>query len=230
LVFTTFSELDRPFEQAVGEVTFDLRSLPWTGETVKLVADLGLGSINVAVPPTVAITGRGEVGLGLIELMGEGSVPRFGASAIRDFNLAGGNGTLVLDLEVGSGQIRVIRSDTDVTSNEVGVGDIDVSIADESQIRDYRLGFGDVALDLGGLVLTEDRTMQVLVGFGDITVLVNDQMPLQVEATSGLGSVVILGEATSSLPGEFRNGLPGPTLTLELRTGAGQVVVEGFRR
>jgi phage shock protein PspC (stress-responsive transcriptional regulator) len=99
------------YRLGVGELIVDLRNLDWSRErVVDLPVDLGVGQASVYVPARVCITGSTHVGAGESEVAGERNE---GTDVDHD---VGSGATavprLVIDADVGLGQLRVINSDT----------------------------------------------------------------------------------------------------------------------
>ena len=101
---------DRPakYEMAVGELDLDLRGLDVAEGTTVVQAELGMGELHVQVPPDVEVRIDGHAGAGEIRLPGGTSE---GTDVDREEILAGPSGApvLVIDAEVGFGQVRVER-------------------------------------------------------------------------------------------------------------------------
>lgn len=95
-----------------------------------------------------------------------------------------------------------------------------------------RRDIGTLTVDLRGLTLTEDATYQAGVDVGNVVVLVPPDRPVRVNYRLDVGSVVVFGRPAGNGP-ELSGGVsdsggapPGrPTLTLDLRVGAGSVEV-----
>ncbi len=105
-------DLDEPYRLVAGEMVLDLRSLDLPVEPVTVEASIGAGSLVVLLPEDATVRLRTEVGVGDLALPGdERGVHRGGTSLDRQLTLQGdeGAGTLVVDLEVGLGEIEVTR-------------------------------------------------------------------------------------------------------------------------
>ena len=102
---TTVDELERSYEYSIGTVTFDLRDIPWDGETVELEVDMAAGRVQVILPPDVAVSGTAAVDIGEVDTP---SIYRGGPNEIAvDLNEPGTDGEVVLDLKVGLGAVDV---------------------------------------------------------------------------------------------------------------------------
>jgi predicted membrane protein len=112
-----------------------------------------------------------------------------------------------------------------------GVGEREERPTTLSQLRDeYRLGIGQLTLDLTGLhaVTGEERHVRARVGIGQLTVVVPEDTPVRVEARSGLGQVQVFDVEGSGFDVQ-RTTAPGsgavPVFELVLTVGLGQVEV-----
>jgi predicted membrane protein len=112
-----------------------------------------------------------------------------------------------------------------------GVGERDERPTSLSQLdAEYRLGIGQLTLDLTSLNAFdgETRHVRVRVGIGRLTVIVPEDTPVRVEARSGLGQVQIFDVEGSGFDVQ-RTTAPGsgasPVFELVLTVGLGQVEV-----
>ncbi len=69
-------------------------------------ASVGVGQVLVYAPPTRVVSVRSHVGVGQLEVFG---ITRTGIGADLDFTQTGENPPLLLDVEAGVGQVRVVR-------------------------------------------------------------------------------------------------------------------------
>jgi hypothetical protein len=96
----------------------------------------------------------------------------------------------------------------------------------------YQLGIGHLVLDLRALALAEPTTIvRARVGIGQLEVDVPADVRVDVRAHAGAGSLVLFGRETGGWGRDERvvaAGTASPTLELDLRVGAGQVVVRRF--
>ena len=83
-------------------MTVDLRD--YDGFHVK--ASVGIGQVLVYTPALRVVAVRSHVGVGQAEIFG---VARSGIGADLDYTSAGAGPPLVLDVEAGIGQVRVVR-------------------------------------------------------------------------------------------------------------------------
>jgi hypothetical protein len=100
----TVAELDDRYEHAIGELRIDLRDLEQDAE---IRADLGIGLLYVIVPRDADISVTAEIGIGEIDVL---DLRRGGLGVDRTVRSAGDGAELVLDLEVGIGELRVDRA------------------------------------------------------------------------------------------------------------------------
>lgn len=106
---TSASSIASPYEWGAGDVVLDLSAVsPTTRTPVK--AGLGAGTLTVVLPPTARAEVTGSVGAGTIT-MPDGSVSSGFGRDVRE-TLVGpsgssGGGTLLLELNVGVGELRV---------------------------------------------------------------------------------------------------------------------------
>ena len=100
------------YRLTAGRMVLDLRSLDPAGAPVPVVASIAAGSLSVLVPEGATIVVDTRIGVGQLLLPGEDRRERRdGAGVDEDVTLPGdeGAGTLVLDLEVGVGEVEVDR-------------------------------------------------------------------------------------------------------------------------
>ncbi|GGN57812.1 PspC family transcriptional regulator [Actinoplanes lobatus] len=93
----------------VGNVTLDLRSVDFTGQTQAVTASMKLGQLRILLPPTVDASVTAGVDGGRVVLFGE----EYNDSSTRQADDLGadgaGGGTLQLDVRVEAGNLEVIR-------------------------------------------------------------------------------------------------------------------------
>lgn len=103
------AQLAPAYELGAGQLTLDLRGLDLSGEQRQVSASIGVGELLVVVPEGVAVSVRAEAGVGEVDVLGvhrSGLRPRVQTREVG----AGFGGGLELDLRVGLGQVRVVRS------------------------------------------------------------------------------------------------------------------------
>lgn len=110
-----------------------------------------------------------------------------------------------------------------------GLGDREVSPTSVAELQDrYELGAGTLRLDLRGLVLDgESAATEVTVGLGEVTLLVPDDVAVDVRATAGIGGVDVLGVRRDGVAPrvEERRGGDEGRLELDLAVGLGSIEV-----
>ncbi len=102
--------VDDSYELGAGELIIDLRDVDFDGRTVEVDAEVGVGEIRIRLPAGVAADVSGQVGIGTIRV---GEREHGGVGVEGDFLLEGPEGMLVLDAEVGIGQIVVTSRSVD---------------------------------------------------------------------------------------------------------------------
>ncbi len=198
-----FAGLADTYHEGAGELTIDLTELPWSGETITLNAEVGVGEIALRVPQGVAVEASGDVGIGEFAIGAgfEGDTSTEGGFGVdRTFTLEGsGIGTVVANLEVGIGRIVVETDDNRLFDGDqfrapAALGDLVVDVTSTESLEDsYVTSEGDITLDLAGLVLTEDRSIEVTSDFGDITVILPVDTSYRVAARTDFGVVDLFG-------------------------------------
>lgn len=106
----TVEEVRDPYRLVAGELVLDLRDLDLRGQRLEVVASIGAGSLHVLVPDDVDTRVLTRIGVGELVAPGAG-LDRGGPSVDEELSFDGreGGGTLVLDLEVGLGEVEVTR-------------------------------------------------------------------------------------------------------------------------
>lgn len=112
-----------------------------------------------------------------------------------------------------------------------GLGERHHSVSQVSDLDDrYEVGIGDLVLDLSQLDLAEARDVRVTVGAGNLTVILPAGLPVDIEAKSGAGEIILFDDKVEGvgLDKEHRDGdytADGPGLALTLEIGAGSIEV-----
>lgn len=110
---TRLSELDDLYEVSMGKGTLDLSGLPLVRQETTVRATVGLGHLVVLVPQDQDVFVNTDVAGGEVTVFGE---RQEGVGFETHDGFPGDGGTLVLDLEVGFGEIEVIRAGSDALS------------------------------------------------------------------------------------------------------------------
>ena len=209
------------YRLGVGGLIIDLRDVYFEGRTVQLETQVGIGEVLVRLPEGVAADVSGQVGLGALQV---GDQDRGGIGVEADLGLEGLAGTLVLDANVGIGQV-VVQSWPALPPEQAPRPEPDLRGA-------YTLANGSLRLDLGGLVLEEDRSVSVDVGKGEVWVTVPEDLGLRITSRVGRGRLTLFDEVWegSNLNATHSTQISGaPRLTLDIRLGEGSVTVEEER-
>lgn len=100
-------EVQGPYRLAAGEMTLDLREIKLApGEVLELEASVGAGRLLVLIPDGIGLQVTGHAGFGQVALLG----PTGDGIDVDRYLTAEGAGTLVLDLDVGFGQVDLATS------------------------------------------------------------------------------------------------------------------------
>ncbi len=110
------------------------------------------------------------------------------------------------------------------------VGDYTATIRDETNLpANITRSAGDLDVDLSGLRLTQDRTLTIRVGAGDVTLRLPQNQRTTVNWQLGVGHVNGLGGSTSALAGAesltTNPAATGPQLTITVIDGVGDLTV-----
>jgi phage shock protein PspC (stress-responsive transcriptional regulator) len=234
---SAFSGLAATYEKGAGELVVDLTELPWSGETVTVRAELGVGELELRVPAGVGVEARGDVGIGefATQSTSQGESNAEGGFGIdQTFSIAGsGIGTVLANLEVGIGRIVVEVDDNQLFDGAdpafTGVfGDLVIDVdSTEALEESYTTSEGDIILDLAGLVLTSDRAVEVLTDLGDITVILPVDTSYRVVARTDTGVVDLFGEDRVDRGGSVRADsiTTGPVIELNIVSLDGDITL-----
>ena len=223
-------DINESYELGVGGLIIDLRDVDFAGRTVTMDAEVGIGEIVVRLPEGVAADVSGEVGMGSLEV---GDWDRHGIGVEADLHLEGSGGTLVLDSGVGIGEIEVRAWPVDDRSPHRLSED---EALEEYRIRegaelgdDYTLSDGSLRLDLGELVLGDDKRVPINVDRGEVWVTVPPDFNLRITTRVDRGRVTVFDQVWEgrNLRTTHSTGVSdAPRLTLDIRLGEGNVTVE----
>ena len=118
-----------------------------------------------------------------------------------------------------------------LTAFSGGVGERDILVTDQARLEStYSVGVGDLRLDLSDLTLTESAVVEVSVGAGELTVALPADVPVDIEASTGAGEIILLGDTRDGIGVRHSYRSEGfatapVTLSLDLRTAAGKIEV-----
>ena len=229
----TVEEILAEYEMGLGSLLIDLRDVDFAGHAVSTRADVGIGEILVRVPEGVSADVSGRVGMGTLQV---GDQEQGGIGVEGDLRLEGTGGRLVLDADIGIGQIVVYSWPENVHSPYPGSQEpagrdmlTMYRIRNEAGLREaYTLENGSLRLDLGGLVLEDDKSVRVDVGRGEVWVTVPRDLAVRITSRVDRGSLTLFdeGQNGSNLYAEhslYRIG--APLLTLDISLGEGTMIV-----
>ncbi len=104
----TLVELESKYEHGIGDLTVDLRNVPLDGKTRRVEVELGIGSLMVLVPRARSLVVDAHVDAGKVSLP-DGRTANGWDESLRYASGAAGQGTLVIDVEMGFGDAQVRR-------------------------------------------------------------------------------------------------------------------------
>ena len=230
----SIEDMRESYRLGMGELVIDLRDVDFAGRTVQLEAQVGMGELLVRIPEGVAADVNAQVGMGALQV---GDRERGGIGVEGDLSLDGLAGTLVLDADVGMGQVVV--NSWPVEDRSVSWIQDDGALRDTYRIRDganlqddYTLADGSLHLDLGELVLEDDRRVRIDVDRGEVWVTVPRDLGLRITSRVDRGRITSFDEVWegSNLRARHSTRISGaPRLTLDIRLGDGSVIVEEER-
>jgi phage shock protein PspC (stress-responsive transcriptional regulator) len=105
----TVDAIDHEYELAVGNLSVDLRDVDFTGARRHLHAQVGIGQLNVTVPPGVRVVLDAHAGVGGVTAFGRSAPECCPTDVHRVSPGTAGGGTLSLDTDVGAGHVDVTR-------------------------------------------------------------------------------------------------------------------------
>jgi phage shock protein PspC (stress-responsive transcriptional regulator) len=104
----TLVQLQSRYEHGIGDFTVDLRNVPLDGKTRRVEVELGIGSLMVLLPRVQSVVVDAHVDAGKISFP-DGRTADGWDESLRYANDAAGKGGLVIDLEMGFGDVQVRR-------------------------------------------------------------------------------------------------------------------------
>jgi lia operon protein LiaF len=112
------------------------------------------------------------------------------------------------------------------------MGDRRFVVTEQSQLQStYQIGLGNLVLDLDALDLSQADSVSISVGAGELSVVLPDEVPVRISATSGAGEINLLGQRTDGVAVSREYQSNGYTtseirLNLDLNVGAGSIEVK----
>ncbi len=110
---TTVDQLDdtefADFDTGVGAVSYDFRNLELDGTRRAISIDHGVGELKVQVPSDVRLEIRAHAGVGDVRVFGQQADGPDAEVNLNQGSETSTNGTLILDIEIGIGQIEVTQ-------------------------------------------------------------------------------------------------------------------------
>ncbi len=104
----TLVQLESRYEHGIGDFTVDLRNVALDGKTRRVEVELGIGSLTVLVPRARSLVVDAHVDAGKL-LLPDGRTSNGWDESLRYARGAAGKGALVIDLEMGFGDVQVRR-------------------------------------------------------------------------------------------------------------------------
>jgi len=110
---TTVAQVAPRYRLAIGNMQVDLRQVDFRPGTTHVTATVGIGNLEVDVPPGASVSVAAHSGLGSVQVFGQ-SEGGFSMSQTKSVpgtpTNAGAAPRIVLDAETGVGKVQVIRS------------------------------------------------------------------------------------------------------------------------
>ena len=218
-------EIPESYRLGAGALLIDLRGVDFAGRTVEMDARVGAGEVRVLIPESLSADVRGRVGMGVLQV---GDWEKGGIGVEGRYRLEGPDGVLVLDADVGLGEIEVVRY------GEAHERRVYHRIDEVDELQDaYTLDTGSLVIDLGGLELDDrDAYVAIRVGEGDVWLTFPERVNRRVTVQVERGRYILFEESK-----EGRNlytvqtvhRTSGPELAVDILVGQGSVVVEEGR-
>ncbi|HJR88170.1 MAG TPA: PspC domain-containing protein [Acidimicrobiia bacterium] len=195
---TSFAELAGNYELSAGRLTIDLTDLPWQGEVVELDGSVGVGSLEVLLPPNVGIEADTEVGIGASRGP-ENSEGGLGVDHTYAYPDRGG-GLLVTHLEVGIGEIDLSGPNAGSSGLVEGSDDIIIAATDRSSLAEGYSVVGDanIVIDLSRIDTGDDLFLDLAAEDGMLSVVLPEGVSYSVNATSSDGLIDVLGTTSEA--------------------------------
>ena len=110
VVATSISEVEREYEQGVGDLVLDLSGVEFPAGTTAVAINVGMGDVTVRVPDDVQVRLQAEMGMGDIQVFNREVADGIGIK--RHFTSEGGDPgrELFITVNVGLGDIDIQRA------------------------------------------------------------------------------------------------------------------------
>ena len=218
----SFAELESVYELSVGELTIDLSKLPWNGEAIEIDGSVGVGRLELILPPDVSIDAVTEVGIGASV---NPSSTEGGLGVEHNYTVgAGTGGTVTANLEVGIGEIEVVGTDESAATSEdmIIVATSPATLAPAYEVE----GDANLAVDLSNLNPVDDVFLDLVAEDGSISVVLPDNVSYTIAAVSDSGSIEIL-DTTAEEGGvvNTESDQGGVVITINAATDEGSIAI-----
>ena len=113
-----------------------------------------------------------------------------------------------------------------------GIGERSIRVTDQADLAArYDVGLGELSLDLSDLDMTESAEIEATVGAGELTIMLPQDLAVDISASAGAGQVDLFGEVNEGLSVTNTYTSDGfesatVTLTLDLDVAAGNIEVD----
>jgi predicted membrane protein len=113
-----------------------------------------------------------------------------------------------------------------------GIGERSIRVTDQADLAArYDVGLGELSLDLSDLDMTESAEIEATVGAGELTIMLPQDLAVDISASAGAGQVDLFGEVNEGLSVTDTYTSHGfesatVTLTLDLDVAAGNIEVD----
>jgi len=113
-----------------------------------------------------------------------------------------------------------------------GIGERSIRVTDQADLAArYDVGLGELSLDLSDLDMTESAEIEATVGAGELTIMLPQDLAVDISASAGAGQVDLFGEVNEGLSVTDTYTSDGfesatVTLTLDLDVAAGNIEVD----
>ena len=222
VVPASVEDIPAVIDLGMGSLTVDFTDVDFTGQFAATSIDLGIGELNVYVPPGVTVNVMGDLGMGEFILFGES---RDGISLDVDRTRAGTSGQLDLVIDGGIGSIEVQdRLPSDPTPPARGeTGELTLLALDPL----YNLADGAWFVDLTSVINPlSGASSRFELGEGTLVITVPSDRDVVVVADVGEGVLSMFGDESAGSGLSARSGnSANPDLMLEIEVGSGVLIV-----